>query len=118
MNRRPPPALEDEVQEIIRAATALWPVERIVLFGSAARDDWDPEQSDLDVLVVAETAEGYFPRVWRLADRLQLKHGIDLVVLTPAELQRAVEENRFFLVEEVLRKGRVVYEGRLPGGRR
>jgi HEPN domain-containing protein/predicted nucleotidyltransferase len=61
--------------------------ERIVLFGSRARGDHQPE-SDYDLIVVLETPLERGDRDGLIRDALpDDKHGVDVIVYTPAEFE-------------------------------
>jgi predicted nucleotidyltransferase len=81
-------------------------VERLDLFGSAARDDFDPETSDFDFLVEfkpmkpAEHADAFFG----LLESLERLFGrrVDLLEPEPIAnpyLKRSIEETRTVLYE-------------------
>jgi len=63
-------------------------IRRLSLFGSAAREDFDPERSDVDVLV--EYAEGQHPGLdhFRVADELSELFGRKVDLNTAAMLGR------------------------------
>ena len=67
-------------------------IERLSLFGSAARDDFEPERSDVDLLV--EYGEGKHPGLdhFRIADELEALFGAKVDLNTPAMLGRFAEE--------------------------
>ncbi len=44
-------ALTPEQIEAVRALCSAYQVTRLELFGSAAREDFDPERSDIDLLI-------------------------------------------------------------------
>jgi len=67
--------------------------------------DW----SDLDLVVVAETDRPFYERVKRLIRRVEPRVGADVLVYTPSEWERMSSE-RPFVREELLGRGRVVYE--------
>ena len=46
-------------RDAIAALCARFSVERLEVFGSALREDFDPEQSDLDLLVQFKPISGY-----------------------------------------------------------
>lgn len=82
----------------------------VILFGSFASRDIN-EGSDVDLVVVADFAEGFLERIGTLLKLNKLGLPLEPVGYTPAEFRRMVENgNRF--VEEVLR-GKVLY-GRVP----
>lgn len=71
------------------------------VFGSVAAGTAD-EHSDLDVILVRETAQPFFDRVREIMD-LRLELGpADLLIYTPAELdQMLAEEGRYFIKRAV-----------------
>ena len=96
--------------EVLRARLAphLRRARRAIVFGSVARGEAD-EWSDLDLLVVADTTRPFFER-WRdFAGLFDVWPRLDLLVYTPAELERLRAEGRAF-IEHVLAEGVVVHE--------
>ena len=81
--------------------------QQIILFGSYARGDPRPE-SDVDLLVVMRTRrEGEQSLLIRQA--IECPFGLDLIVRTPATLQRRLKEGDYFL-RQVIDEGKVLYE--------
>ena len=81
--------------------------ERVLLFGSVARGE-ATEHSDVDMLIVAPTREGYYARleaVRSIADDLQPGLPLSPIVLTREELEeRLALGDQFY--NEILRSGR------------
>ncbi len=95
--------------EVVRRIVAAIDPERVIIFGSRARGDHRPE-SDLDILVIAESAEPRHRRAGPLYRALaQLPFEIDVLVYTPQEVHdwSAVEQA---FVTTAIREGVVVYE--------
>jgi predicted nucleotidyltransferase len=101
MNR----VIQDKI-EALRKLCLKHRVERLDLFGSAARDDFDPETSDLDFLVTfepmppVEHADSFFG----LLDDLHHLFGrrIDLLEAEPIAnpyLRESIEQSRKILYE-------------------
>lgn len=99
---------KEGIKEII-AALKTYDPEKIVLFGSAVRGEFH-EDSDIDFLVVKDTEESWWPRQLKVARMYRGLIPTDIIVVTPKELEKAITENRFFVVEEILKRGKVVYE--------
>jgi uncharacterized protein len=82
---------------------------RIILFGSHAYGRPN-DDSDLDLLIVKNTRLSFAERA-RCVSRIVGKHllPMDLVVLTPGEIRRRLEEFDPFL-EDALNRGKVLYD--------
>jgi predicted nucleotidyltransferase len=89
---------------------------RVIVFGSFARGDTH-EGSDLDLIVVKDTAERFFDRIGRVRDAV---HGLGLdvhpLVYTPTEVGEMLTGGNSFL-ETVLAEGAVAYERDATGER-
>jgi len=84
------------------------PPERIILFGSYARGERDP-WADLDVVVVQPTDLPFIQRTRRLLEDFDPCVAMDILVYTPEEFAE-LSQSRDFFKEEILAKGRVLYE--------
>lgn len=84
--------------------------EKIILFGSYVRGNVT-HNSDVDLLIIQQTEKKPSQRI---ADALQLVWGnvphVEPQVLTPQEFTQAIKENRFFVTEEILKHGKIIYE--------
>ncbi|MBI5401265.1 nucleotidyltransferase domain-containing protein [Candidatus Wolfebacteria bacterium] len=81
------------------------PVEKIILFGSQARDTAD-EYSDLDLIIIKKTNE---PFIKRLINVPSLPVHADVFVYTPEEFEKMKEnENPFIL--SALEGAKIIYE--------
>jgi len=97
-------------EEIVRILLRDYgPLEKILLFGSAARGEAD-EYSDIDLIVVKETEKSF---VRRLVDAPLLPIPADIFVYTPAEFEQMKENENPFLTD-ALDKAVVLYERRGP----
>lgn len=99
----------DTLQEIIDRIVNHFRPEKIILFGSCARGDAS-EDSDVDLLVVAETdlsARDRYPAVRRILS--DLPASFDIILKTPAEYERrrSVLNHIVYFAEKY---GKVVYE--------
>jgi predicted nucleotidyltransferase len=94
--------------------------ERVVLFGSLANDygfraggverpDAVHEWSDIDLVIVKSTGLRFVDRVREVMDMVLPKVGLNVLVLTPEEFERAEKGGHFFVKNEILKKGWVLF---------
>jgi predicted nucleotidyltransferase len=98
----PPQDLLDEV--VRRIVEGYGPVERILLFGSAARGEQDA-YSDLDLIIIKQTSERFLRRLLAVPE---LPVEADVFVYTPEEFQRMLENENPFLMS-ALKDAIVIY---------
>lgn len=96
------------LDEIVRRIVAVADLDRIILFGSAAREKMGPN-TDLDLLVVKS---GVHRR--HLAQRIYMNligvgQAVDVVVATPEDLER-YKDSIGFIYRTALQEGKVIYE--------
>ncbi len=102
--------LDAELERFVKIASEELDAEQIILFGSLAQDRASAsEWTDLDLVVIAETDLPFHRRIGELLKRARFKVGADVFVYTPAEWE-LMKAERPFIREEVVKKGRVVYE--------
>jgi predicted nucleotidyltransferase len=103
---RLPLPLRDMLKEVVeRIVNDYGPVEKILLFGSAARGEQD-EASDLDLIIIKRTSERFLRRLLSVP---ALPVAADVFVYTPEEFATMrAEENPFIL--NALRDAIVLYE--------
>lgn len=100
--------LERELRRYVDLLVRHYQPERIILFGSLAQDQAH-EDSDIDLVVVAESDKGFLDRLEEAYVLLDPRESLDLFIYTPREFQRLIRSRPFFR-EEVLKKGKVLYE--------
>ena len=98
--------LDEAKEHLIQVLSRIPGVERVILFGSYSRGKKDL-LTDLDVLVIMRTPLGFMERLKLLYQSLALPVDLDLICLTPEELE-AVKEKPFF--KRILEEGIVLYE--------
>ena len=101
---------EEEIERIVSVLRAYNP-ERIILFGSLARGDFDKD-SDIDLLIIKDDQRKRTERIceiYRLIRSPKRTIAVEPLVLTPKEIENAVSEGSFFL-EDVLKEGKILYE--------
>lgn len=118
-----------ELERIKRTLLEKYDPERIILFGSLADDygvrpggaqrpDTVHEWSDIDLAIVKSTPLRFMDRIREVMDLVEPHVGLNVLVYTPEEFARAGREGHFFVREEILKKGRVLFPRRrnLNGG--
>jgi len=85
--------------------------EKVILFGSLADGDVG-EWSDLDLVIVKETSKTFLQRLREVALLCRPTVGVDFLVYTPQEFADMIADGNPFIIEEVVRKGKVLYERR------
>lgn len=96
--------IQQLVQKIVEAVNPL----RIVLFGSAARGQMNPD-SDLDLLVVMPRGTHRRRTAQQLYRQLEgVGVPFDIIVATPEDLERH-KDNIGLIYRTILREGRQIY---------
>jgi uncharacterized protein len=102
------PVAQSLATVVDRIAQELDP-EKIILFGSYAYGK-PTSDSDVDLLVIMESDQQGSDRSWQVA-RLLIPRPfpVDILVRTPAEIQKAIDLGDFFICE-IVTQGKVLYE--------
>ncbi|HHV61402.1 MAG TPA: type II toxin-antitoxin system MqsA family antitoxin [Firmicutes bacterium] len=100
--------LRDELMRFIREIVNRMHPRKVMLFGSLAAGKVQ-EWSDLDLVVIANTTLPFLDRIKEIMRQFHPKVGMDILVYTPEEWETLVRE-RPFIREEILGKGKIVYE--------
>lgn len=104
--------LEGELDRITSVLRRAYDPEKIIVFGSfagGATSKW----SDLDIAIIKDTSMRFIDRLKHVAHLVDSSVATDFVVYTPQEFQQMVREN-YFVREEILQKGTVVYDKNKP----
>ena len=110
------PPINKKRQQLLQKELARWkPLlikhfnpEKIILFGSLpnqAVHEW----SDVDLVIIQKTDLPFVKRIRQALLLLQPKVGVDLLIYTPEEFEQMSNERRF-VREEIIKKGKVIYE--------
>jgi predicted nucleotidyltransferase len=102
-------SFKKELKKIVKKIVTEYKPEKIIVFGGLATGKLHPD-SDIDLLIIKKTKERYWDRVKKVIYSFDSNIPTDIFVLTPKELAKAISENRFFIVDEILPKGKVLYE--------
>jgi predicted nucleotidyltransferase len=104
-----PKVTEELLMEIAKRIVENFHPEKVVLFGSYAYGKPTIE-SDVDLLVIMKSNDRPAKRSAKVISVCRPRHlGMDVIVITPEELERQLAGFDPFL-EEALSKGKVLYE--------
>jgi predicted nucleotidyltransferase len=101
--------LQETLEHIVRTLTREYQPDKIILFGSMASGDVH-EWSDLDLVIIKDTARPFVQRGVEAALLCRARVGVDYLVYTPDEFAQMIAQDNIFIVDEVIAKGRVLYE--------
>jgi predicted nucleotidyltransferase len=104
--------LAEALDNILQVLTAEYHPEKVILFGSMANAEVD-EWSDLDLVIVKETSKPFLQRLREVALLCRAQVSVDFLVYTPPEFAQMIADRNPFILEEVIRKGRVLYKRQL-----
>jgi len=85
--------------------------EKIILFGSYA---WGKpkKDSDIDLLIIKKTKRSPYKRIPEARRYLHnINQAFDILVMKPEEVERRLKLGDFF-IEEIIKKGKILYEAR------
>lgn len=100
--------LEEILQEIVRRIVRVASPERIILFGSAARNEPGPH-SDLDLLVIKRGEFDYSRLVGDIYINLHgVGQAVDIIVATPEDIER-YRDVPYLVIAPALKEGREIY---------
>ncbi len=100
--------LEQELERFLRLLARVPDLDRVMVFGSMAGGEIHP-WSDLDLVIVQRTNVPFLRRIRETRRLLRPRVATDIFVYTPQEFEQLCRERLFFR-EEVLGRGKVVYE--------
>jgi predicted nucleotidyltransferase len=97
-----------EIDSIVRQIIDKYRPKKIILFGSAARGDYE-KANDLDFLVIKDDVPYYgIDRMRELDDLIERDIAADMLVYRQAEIEERVALGDPF-IKSILREGRVLY---------
>ncbi len=108
--RTPQQRLEEELRRYVETLVIHYRPQRILLFGSLAQGRAG-EFSDIDLIIVKETEKRFLDRIAEVIRLIRPREALDVLVYTPEEFEQLCQE-RLFFKEEVLKKGKVLYDAR------
>lgn len=100
--------LEKNLSRVVTSLRLNYRPEKIILFGSLAEGKIGP-WSDIDLFIIKATDKDYFDRLREVVRLCDYNVGIDFFIWTPEEFAQRGKMSSF-IKEEVLKKGKVIYE--------
>jgi predicted nucleotidyltransferase len=100
--------LEQELDRYLPLLKEKENAEKVIVFGSLATGQVH-EWSDIDLVIVKCTALPFLKRTRAIRNTLQPKVAVEILCYTLEEFARLCAE-RLFFQEEIIGKGRVLYE--------
>jgi uncharacterized protein len=100
--------IEAELQRYLTLLVEYYRPQKILLFGSVAVER-PHEWSDLDLVIIKDTEKRFLDRTKEVMQLLQPRMGVDILIYTPEEFARLSQE-RAFVRNEIIGKGKVLYE--------
>jgi predicted nucleotidyltransferase len=101
--------LEAELARILPIIVDQYQPEKIILFGSLATGEVH-EWSDIDLAIVKDVEEHFWIRPLAVKKVVRSKLATNLFIYRPAEFEQMRQDGHYFMVDEILGKGRVLYE--------
>jgi len=109
MNTERQTQLTNALAQILEILTTQYQPEKVILFGSMASGTVH-EWSDLDLVIVKDTSKPFLQRLTEVALLCRARIGVDFLVYTPNEFEQMISDQNPFVLEEIVRRGKVIYE--------
>ena len=99
-----------QLKKVVQAIVDNYQPKKIILFGSAVAGRIH-EDSDADIVVVKDTDRNFYDRIGDVKSVIPYGIPIDVLVYTPQEFDKMInDEYGYFIKDEVVGKGRIMYE--------
>ncbi len=100
--------LQEEISKITQQIIEKFEPEKIVLFGSAARDEWSSD-SDADFLIIKKDTPFYgSDRIRELSRLIERNIPVDFLIYRPEEFDKRLKMGDPFL-KAIIKEGKVLY---------
>lgn len=101
--------LEQELKRVTKVLVQEYQPQRMILFGSLATGRVH-EWSDIDLAIVKDTSRRFLDRIGDVLQLVDPQVGFNVVVYTPQEVAQMAEQDHDFWVDEIVKKGEVLYD--------
>ena len=109
MNKERQAKLSKALRQILKVLKEEVQPQKVILFGSMASGNV-AEWSDLDLVIIQETQQPFIRRSEEIALLCLAPVGVDYLVYTPAEFEQMIADQNPFVLEEIIKKGKILYE--------
>ncbi|MEK7867041.1 MAG: nucleotidyltransferase domain-containing protein [Planctomycetota bacterium] len=100
--------LEEELTRIVGNLRERYQPSCVILFGSLARGQ-AREGSDIDLCLIKETDCPFLDRLRDARIAADAHEALDILVYTPGEWREMLRQGNYFVRDEILGRGRVLY---------
>lgn len=101
--------LQEELKRMLSVIKEKYHPEKIILFGSLASGKVQ-EWSDIDLVIIKKTNKRFIDRLHEIRSLADPNVGVNFIVYTPEEAQMMIDKEHYFFVDEIIGKGKVLYE--------
>lgn len=102
-------SVQEKLKEITDKIVKEYKPEKIILFGSYAWGEPDPD-SDVDLFVIKDTKESSSKRREALNELFSRREiAMDFLVYTPSEIEESINKNRNLFIEDIVRNGKILF---------
>lgn len=99
--------LNNELNRIVDIIINSYRPQKVILFGSLVTGNIH-DFSDIDLIVIKDSDKTFYERLEEVILLTMPNVGADILVYTPQEFESI--QDRLFIQEEVLKKGKVIYD--------
>jgi len=100
--------ISKEIRSITKQIIEKYKPDRIILFGSAARGELEPD-SDADFLIIKKETPHYgADRIRQLSQLIDRNIPVDLLIYRPEELEQRLQMGDPFL-KTIIKEGKILY---------
>lgn len=106
-------SIKDRIELIIDTITKEFDTEKIIIFGSYAKNLNQKVENTIDILIIANTSLSFFERIKKARSISKgYQPSVEPIVYTPEELKFMIEEEGEGFLEKAINEGKVIYDKR------
>lgn len=101
--------LNSELERVKKLVISEYQPDQIILFGSLASGDVH-EWSDIDLAIIKKTPDRFIDRTEEVLSLTHPQISLNVIVYTPEEVLEMEKSDHYFWNQEVVSKGKILYE--------